>query len=117
MIKMDTMAAFAMGQANRGKEPKVFDWIKAAQLIVEKNPEVAVAGLMGDWNPTADTIYEDGVPKLDASAYLSSTWATPMIDLDGEIIPCYRLQSEIPDWDSETNWPVEALAILEQSKK
>ena len=29
---MDTLKAFAMGDANRGKEQMVFDWDKAASL-------------------------------------------------------------------------------------
>ena len=39
--------AFAMGEANRHKELKVFDWDRAAQLIKEKQPEIARAGLSG----------------------------------------------------------------------
>jgi hypothetical protein len=46
---MDTMRAFAMGEANRGKELKVFDWEKAARLIRERSPESVWAGLSGDW--------------------------------------------------------------------
>lgn len=42
---MDTMSAFAKGEANRGKELMVFDWDKAAQLISERKPSVASAGL------------------------------------------------------------------------
>ena len=30
---MNTLSAFAMGAANRGKELMVFDWDKAAKLI------------------------------------------------------------------------------------
>ena len=47
--KMKTLDAFAMGQANRFKEPMVFDWHKAARLIkdkimakIKKVPEVPV---------------------------------------------------------------------------
>ncbi|MDY7029389.1 MAG: hypothetical protein SVR04_13945, partial [Spirochaetota bacterium] len=29
-----------------------------------------------------------------------------------EIIPCYRLESDTPGWNSITHWPEEALAIL-----
>ena len=42
---MNTWAAFAMGEANRGKELMVFDWDKAARLIKERKPECAYAGV------------------------------------------------------------------------
>lgn len=45
---MNTWMAFAMGEANRGKELMVFDWDKAARLIQEKKPKWATAGLHSD---------------------------------------------------------------------
>ena len=110
---MNSLFAFAMGEANRGKELMVFDWDKAARLIKEKKAEYAEAGLAGDWEWTGGTIYEDGHPVKDSYTYLASTWATPQIDLDGELIACYRMQSETPGWDSSTKWPESALSILE----
>lgn len=47
---MDTMRAFAMGEANRGNEMMVFDWEKAARLIAERKPGIAGAGLEFDWD-------------------------------------------------------------------
>lgn len=47
---MDTAAAFRMGELNRGKPLRVFDWITAAKLIAELRPEEASAGLSGDWD-------------------------------------------------------------------
>lgn len=113
---MDTLFAFAMGEANRHKELKVFDWDRAAQLIKEKQPEVAEAGLAGDWEWTGGTIYENGEPVTDSYTFLASTWATPEIDLDGEIIPCYKMQHEVLDWGSDTKWPQSALNILRGGK-
>jgi hypothetical protein len=113
---MDTMIAFAMGEANRGKELKVFDWEKAARLIRERSPKSVWAGLAGDWGWTGGQIYSDGkpVPKEDTYTYLSSTWATPEIDIDGEVMDCFKMQSETPGWDSGTYWPKEALNILNE---
>lgn len=45
---MNTIAAFIMGEANRGNELKVFDWDKAARLIKERKPDYASAGLDED---------------------------------------------------------------------
>lgn len=108
---MDSMAAFAMGEANRGKEPMVFDWDKAASLIKEHKPKFAQAGLRGDWEWTGGVIF-DGQPTEKHYTYLASTWATPELDIDGGLYPCFRMQSEVPDWGSDTKWPESALAIL-----
>lgn len=109
---MNTWAAFAMGEANRGKELMIFDWDKAARLIRERKPECAVAGLLGDWEYTSGTIYESGKPVMDDYTYLSSTWAVPELNMDGEIVDCYRMEHEVPSWNSNTKWPQSALDIL-----
>ncbi len=112
---MDTISAFAMGEANREKELMVFDWEKAARIIKERGAKSASAGLSGDWEWTGDDILRDGKPTLeeDTNTYLASTWAIPELEIDGETIECYRMQSETPGWDSKTFWPKEALKILD----
>ena len=109
---MNTWAAFAMGEANRGKEMMVFDWDKAARLIGERKPECASAGLRGDWEYTGGTIYEDGKPVMDDYTYLASTWAVPELDMDGDIVECFRMKHEVLGWGSKTKWPKSALDIL-----
>lgn len=109
---MDSMKAYMMGQANRGNPLMVFDWCKAARLIKGKNPDWAGAGLCSDWEYTGGTIWADGKPVKDDYTYLASTWATPELDLDGEIIDCCVMEDET-EWGSDTKWPPEALAILE----
>lgn len=109
---MNTWAAFAMGEADRGKELMVFDWDKAARLIQEKKPKWATAGLHSDWEYTGGTIYEDGKPVMDDYTYLASTWAVPELDMDGDIVECFRMEHEVPGWDSKTKWPKSALDIL-----
>lgn len=112
---MDSFAAFARGEANRHKELMVFDWEVAARIIKERNPRVASAGLSGDWEWTGGPIWRDGkpVPREDTYTYLASTWATPELDVDGDVIPCYRMQSATPGWASDTYWPAEALRLIE----
>lgn len=111
---MDTLSAVAMGQANRHRESKVFDWDRAARIIKERNAQTASAGLSGDWEWTGGDILRDGAPVPREHTYtnLSSCWATPELEVDGETIDCYRMQSEVPDWGSDTYWPASALAIL-----
>jgi hypothetical protein len=111
---MDTLQAFAMGQANKGNELKVFDWDKAAKLIKKEKPEIASAGLQGDWEYTGGEIFKCGkpIPKEDTYVYLASTWATPELDMDGNRIDCYKMQSKTPNWDSDTYWPDSAVTIL-----
>lgn len=109
---MNTLEAFARGQASKYCEPMVFDWDKAAQLIKDSGCKEASAGLGDDWEWTGGMIYENGKPNLDDFTYLSSTWATPEIELDGDVQDCYKMQSEVPDWDYDTKWPQSALDIL-----
>lgn len=111
---MDTFSAFLMGERTKHNEARVFDWELAARIIKMKNPERVSAGLSQDWEYTGGTIWEDGkpVPREQTYVFLASTWATPQIDCDGEILPCFRMVSETPGWNADTYWPPEALRIL-----
>lgn len=111
---MDTMLGFARAMANAGRPMMVFDWEKAARLIVERNAKTASAGLEGDWEWTGGEIWADGkpVPKEDTYTYLASNHATPELEIDGERMDCMRTMDETPGWDSGTYWPPEALAIV-----
>lgn len=107
-----------MGKAatEAGNKQMIFDWHKAAQLIKERKPKIASAGLASDWEYTGGEIYtEDAGPlsKENSYTYLSSNWATPELDLDGEIIPCFVTEDNNPEnWNSGTFWPESALKIL-----
>jgi len=114
---MDILKLIAMAEANRGKELMVFDWDKAAKRIVEARPESASAGLIGDWKWAGGEIYLNGNPVRTEYTYLASTWATPGLEMDGKVEPCYRMKSEVPDWDSDTKWPDSALKILFSGKE
>ena len=109
---MDSSIAFAMGQANRGKELMVFDWDKAAKRIKETGCTTASAGLSGDWEWTGGEIFTEGRPNLEDYTYLASTWATPELEIDGETEDCFRMQSATPGWDANTKWPESAIQIL-----
>lgn len=112
---MDSMSAFMQGEAarSRGSLQRVFDWDEAARLIRERQPETASAGLESDWEWTGGEIYsrEDGI-NTDSYTYLSSNWATPQLDLDGEIIDCWKYERDTPGWDAGTKWPESARKIL-----
>lgn len=114
---MDTMRAFMMGEANRGKDMMVFDWDRAARMIVDSGFKDASAGLAGDWEYTGGPILRDGkiVDKDNTYTFLSSTWATPQIDIEGVIYECYRMEHEVPDWNAKTYWPESARKILENA--
>jgi hypothetical protein len=111
---MDHFSAMAMGQANKHKPLMVFDWNKAARIIKERGAASASAGLCGDWEYTGGDILRDGrpIPEDDAYVYLASRWATPELEIDGETIDCYVMESEAPDWGAKTYWPQSALDIL-----
>lgn len=112
---MDTLSAFARGEASRGNPLKVFDWDKAAAILANGRVRDASAGLEGDWEWTGGEILRDGkpVPADDTYTYLASTWATPQLLIAGECcVPCWRDEDDAPGWDSGTYWPDSALAIL-----
>ena len=109
---MDTLSAYAMALANIRNELMVFDWDKAAELIRDSKCTEAAAGLEGDWEWTGGMIYSGGKPVKDTYTYLSSTWATPQIRIDGYEIDCYRMEHEAPGWNAYTKWPKSALRIL-----
>jgi hypothetical protein len=110
------MFAFANGEANRGRELMVFDWDKAAKIIKDQGAEEARAGLRGDWEWTGGDILKNGkpVPGDETYVYLASTWACPELEINDEIIACYRMQSETPNWDAGTYWPDSALKCLKE---
>lgn len=114
---MDTIKAFMMGQqaSRSGAKMMVFDWEKAAKLILLNSPKWASAGLQSDWEYTGGTIYEDGQPISDSYTYLMSNWAKPEINMDGQIQECWIYVEDLPEgehWDSATVWPALALKIL-----
>ena len=91
---------------------KVFDWDQAARIIAERKPSEAFAGLFEDLDCTTGLIWSDGSPIKDDNAFLSSMWATPVLIIGFEYIPCYVSRDET-EWDSGTKWPDSALAIVQ----
>jgi len=113
---MDTMSAFARGQASRGNERRVFDWDKAAKLLKESGVEEASAGLSQDWGYTGGRILSDGKPDTESYTYLASTWATPELDIDGDVIDCFIMENEAKKrWKGDLahlKWPESAVKIF-----
>jgi hypothetical protein len=109
---MDTIQAFAMGEAHRYDPMRVFDWDKAAETIKKLRPSVAAAGLQGDWEYTGGEIFRDGKINRKSYTYLASTWAIPELCIDGVFIECWRWMDETK-WNEYTKWPKSAVKILE----
>ncbi len=111
---MDSTQAFSRGDAARkaGAPMMVFDWDKAAALIAARKPSEASAGLSGDWEYTGGTIYSAGAPVRDSYTYLASLWARPELDMDGDVVECWKLADESGGWDAATKWPASAIAVL-----
>lgn len=103
---------FKLGEASRHASMRVFDWDKAAQLIKERQPKEAGAGLSGDWEWTGGCIYRNGEPVTEEYTYLASTWAVPELNLDGELIDCWQYETDTK-FNEHTKWPKSALKILE----
>ena len=84
---------------------KYFNWNKAIDIIKEHldADEISI-GLLEDWNNTSGIVYET---KMDGRrvfypneyTYTQSTWATPIIDIDGEEIECWTYNKEEAEGD------------------
>ena len=101
------------GYENQDKPLMVFDWERAAQIIRDRGPKTAEAYLETDYFWTGSDIYQDGKPILDATPYLHSTWARPMLILNGEEpgIACFKMENEV-SWSGKDCWPGQSLKIL-----
>ena len=109
---MNSILAFMNAKASANKEPRVFDWDKAARLIAERKPNIAVAGLKEDMEYTAGVIWREGEYVTNKYTYLASSWATPVLVMDDEEIDCYTNKNESP-WEAHTKWPLSAIKIVE----
>ena len=95
------------------QELMVFDWEKAAEIIRDRKPQFAVAGLYGDYAYTSGVIWQNGKIATAEFTYLASKYAKPMLILDyEEAIECYKMESETPGWDAYTRWPEAARLIV-----
>ena len=98
-FSMGFLGAEAVATKPIGKM-KYMDWDKV-KLVVEENPNsVIYAGLMEDWNNTSGLIYAKG-KYYDGYVYGCSSWATPIVDVDGKEIECYTYEagtSHKPKW-------------------
>ncbi len=108
---MNTMLAYERNMVTPDGHGKVFDWVKAAQILKDKNPDEAYAGLLEDMEWTAGIIWSEHRPYKKAYTYLSSRWATPVLVIDEDYIECWE-PSDGSKWDSGTKWPDEALALI-----
>lgn len=113
---MDTISAYFRAQAASDKPQKVFDWDKAAHIIRESGTTYASAGLSEDWEWTGGPIYnEEGIiPRENTRVYLSSNWAIPELEIEGDLIECWIYENDSPGWDENTYWPESARKILEE---
>ena len=115
---MDTF--LAISRANealaKGAPMMVFDWDKAARLIVERGATDAEAGLAGDWEWTGGAILCNGepVPESESYTYLSSNHATPQLKIGDEFISCFTTDANC-GWHESTRWPESSLDILKST--
>lgn len=114
---MNTVLAFAMGEAHRNDPLMVFDWDKAARILAERRPDMAMAGLEDDFEYTSGIIWLGGEPYTLDYTYLASTWAKPLLFIADEEIECWRYEDEVSEWSAKTKWPESALNIVREARK
>jgi hypothetical protein len=111
---MDMALAFEMAESHRGDPLMVFDWDKAARILSDRMPDMAFAGLEGDYAYTGGIIWLSGEPWMRDYTYLASTWAKPLLIIGDEAIECW---CHNPDWDAGTKWPLSAMEIVKKARK
>ena len=85
-----------------GKE-KYMDWNRVKEIVNEHPSSVIYAGLREDWNHTSGLIFAKG-EYYNGYVYGCSTWATPIVDVDGEEIECWvdqepdNFTTGVPTW-------------------
>lgn len=103
--------AILKGMVSRGNRVKVFDWDKAIDILLEKDPILAYAGLKEDMGWTCGVIWRDGKPNIPSGSYLSSTWATPIIEMDDISVECWSWEDEC-EYNSGSTWTPELIEKL-----
>lgn len=98
---MGFLGAEAVATKPIGKA-KYMDWKKVQEIVNEHPDSVIYAGLQEDWNNTSGLIYAKG-NYYNGYVYGCSTWATPIVDVDGEEIECWTHEeteekSRKPKW-------------------
>lgn len=112
---MGAYRAAAMTELGICGRVMVFDWDKAAAILVKRHAIDADAGLENDWKATCRPVLADGKPAPTESIWLASSWGIPHLEIRGEAsVPCWRWQDETT-WDGSTYWPASALAILREA--
>ena len=112
---MESMLAFTQTCINKDKPKMFFDWKKAIEIIKEKRPQQAKAGLRDDWEYSGIIIYRNGkfIDREDIFINLSSTFATPELYVDGKIIECFYYKEETftPQENKKTNIKLNGLIL------
>jgi hypothetical protein len=117
---MDTTQAIMMGQMNRNKEMKVFDFEKFYNILIDNDVVSAIAGLEEDLEYTSDVLVIDGKIDCYHNAYLKSTWATPILmyktkDNEEHKIDCYVMEKQAK-WDINEKMPRLTIFCLNMNK-
>jgi hypothetical protein len=102
---------------------KVFDWDKAAKIIADNNPTMALAALAESGELTETLIVKDGIPLFNNHEHLGllfTMWQTPSIaygNADGgmQVEDCWKLAEDTIGYKPNEVWPESARKILTDS--
>ena len=126
--EIDTLTAvgYAIAARRANRESKVFDWDYAATMLrmfaSDGITDVEVC-ILEDRGHTCEYAIENKRINPDSGcAFLASIWGTPGMIVyyeDGSevTIPCFKMASEVPDWNEDTWWPDSAVNILKGKKE
>lgn len=98
---MDTMQAFAMNKiaTAKGNKMRQLDWDKAKEICEKNKGKTIYAGLQYDMEWTGGCIF-DGEKYVRDYVFVASTWATPILEIEGEEIECWKYgeDTDMPKW-------------------
>lgn len=88
---------------------KMLDFDKAIKLVKENEGKEIYIGLAEDWLYTSGKVKANGRIGYDwdheGPVCLASRWATPVIEIDDEVIECWKEDDGTVDsFNSEETW-------------
>lgn len=109
----DFVSGFFGPSAIAGSNPigkmRYMDWEKVKEIIETHQNAIIYAGLREDWNNTSGLIYAKG-KYYNGYVFGASSWATPIVDVDGVEIECWTTEETIEGAD-KPSWLINRILL------
>lgn len=99
----------AIAGSNSIGKMRYMDWEKVKKIIETHQNAIIYAGLREDWNNTSGLIYAKG-KYYNGYVFGASSWATPIVDVDGVEIECWTTEETIEGAD-KPSWLINRILL------